>query len=47
MQNQIEIPPNIVSVHPTDSEVGKLLDFDNIWIGMYDIVGFNVPLNTL
>ena len=47
MQNQIRIPPKIVSVHPTDSDVGKLLDFDNIGIGMYDIAGFNVPLNTL
>ena len=32
MQNQIWIRPKIVSVHPTDSDVGKLLDFDNIQI---------------
>jgi len=32
MQNQIRIRPKIVSVHLTDSDVGKLSDFNNIRI---------------
>jgi len=32
MQNQIQIWPKIVTVYPTDSDMEKLLDFDNIWI---------------
>ena len=29
-QNHIQIPPTIASVHPMDSDIGKLPDFDNI-----------------
>ena len=32
MQNKIWIQPKIVSVHLTDSDVGKLSDIDNIQI---------------